>query len=71
MRFKITQLELACFTLKKNQTKRRKYLLKMANKYLTKKPEIAYYLTMGTVPLSLQYTLPETNTELTFNLWEY
>lgn len=77
MRFKITQLELACFTLKKTQIKRKKVLLRLANKYLNKKPEIAYYLNLGPLPISLRYQLPDNNfdyskrnLELPDNLWE-
>ena len=78
MRIKITQLEHACFTVKKTQLKRRKVLLRLAQKHLQKRPEIAYYLSLGTVPISL-YESPEcshlvgkeiVDKELPQNLWE-
>ena len=76
---KITALEVACCKCKLSQTKRRKALLRMAHKYLQKRPAYAYYLSTGTVPASF-YEIPSVhiltnnqprNDELTQNLWEY
>ena len=47
------QLAEACFMAKKREHRRRITLERMAHKRLRRQPEVAYYMTLGTVPDSM------------------
>jgi hypothetical protein len=43
----------AALTLRKRDARRRRALLRFCRKHLDRRPEFAYYLSIGTVPQSL------------------